>query len=75
MQNFHVLAKIAGEQPQLPPVSHAGAHVLNTQIILTGRDEGGSRDEKKGISPQCKLGPVSVVDGMREQRITTYRYY
>ena len=33
MQNFHVLAKIAGEQPQLPPVSHAGAHVLNTPLM------------------------------------------
>ncbi|PIL30799.1 transporter [Ganoderma sinense ZZ0214-1] len=33
MQNFHVLAKIVGEQPQLPPVSHAGAHILNTPLM------------------------------------------
>ena len=28
-RNFHVLAKITGEPPALPPMEHAGAHVLN----------------------------------------------
>ncbi|PPQ99599.1 hypothetical protein CVT24_005175 [Panaeolus cyanescens] len=28
-QNFHILAKITGEPPALPPVEHAGAHILN----------------------------------------------
>ena len=32
-QNFHVLAKITGEPPALPPVEHAGAHILNTPLF------------------------------------------
>jgi nuclear pore complex protein Nup93 len=28
--NFEVLAKITSEPPALPPVEHAGAHILNT---------------------------------------------
>jgi nuclear pore complex protein Nup93 len=32
-QNFHVLAKIAGEPPALPPIEHAGAHVLNAPLF------------------------------------------
>ncbi|KAL0950483.1 hypothetical protein HGRIS_007295 [Hohenbuehelia grisea] len=28
-QTFHALAKITGELPSLPPVEHAGAHILN----------------------------------------------
>jgi nuclear pore complex protein Nup93 len=32
-QNFHVLAKITGEPPALPPVEHAGAHILNSPMF------------------------------------------
>ncbi|KAF8341685.1 nucleoporin-interacting protein NIC96 [Amanita rubescens] len=32
-QNFHVLAKIAQEPPYLPPIEHAGAHVLNAPLF------------------------------------------
>ena len=32
-QNFHVLSKITAEPPSLPPVAHAGAHILNTPLI------------------------------------------
>lgn len=32
-QNFHVLAKITGEPPALPPVEHAGAHILNAPLF------------------------------------------
>ncbi|OJT04938.1 Meiotically up-regulated gene 87 protein [Trametes pubescens] len=32
-QNFHVLAKITGEPASLPPLSHAGAHILNAPLI------------------------------------------
>ncbi|KAI0668697.1 nucleoporin-interacting protein NIC96 [Trametes maxima] len=31
--NFHVLARITGEPPALPPLSHAGAHILNAPLI------------------------------------------
>ncbi|KAF7986143.1 hypothetical protein HWV62_38508 [Athelia sp. TMB] len=31
--NFEVLAKITAEPPALPPVEHAGAHILNTPIF------------------------------------------
>ena len=31
--NFHVLSKITGEPPSLPPVSHAGAHILNAPLM------------------------------------------
>ncbi|RDX51475.1 nucleoporin-interacting protein NIC96 [Lentinus brumalis] len=31
--NFHVLAKITGEPPSLPPIAHAGAHILNAPLI------------------------------------------
>ncbi|KAG8220223.1 nucleoporin-interacting protein NIC96 [Butyriboletus roseoflavus] len=30
---FHVLAKITGEPPALPPVEHAGAHILNAPLF------------------------------------------
>lgn len=33
LQNFHVLAKITGEPPALPPVEHAGAHILNAPLF------------------------------------------
>ncbi|KAH7926212.1 nucleoporin-interacting protein NIC96 [Leucogyrophana mollusca] len=33
MQNFHVLSKITAEPPALPPVEHAGAHILNTPLF------------------------------------------
>ena len=33
MFNFHVLAKITGEPPALPPVEHAGAHILNAPLF------------------------------------------
>jgi nuclear pore complex protein Nup93 len=32
-QNFHVLSKITGEPPTLPPVEHAGAHILNSPLF------------------------------------------
>ncbi|EJF58768.1 nucleoporin-interacting protein NIC96 [Dichomitus squalens] len=32
-QNFHILSKITGEPPSLPPVSHAGAHILNAPLM------------------------------------------
>ena len=32
-QNFHVLAKITQEQPYLPPIEHAGAHMLNASLF------------------------------------------
>ncbi|KAI0747814.1 nucleoporin-interacting protein NIC96 [Daedaleopsis nitida] len=32
-QNFHVLSKITGEPPALPPIAHAGAHILNAPLI------------------------------------------
>ena len=32
-QNFHVLAKITGEPPALPPIEHAGAHILNAPLF------------------------------------------
>ncbi|KAF9482410.1 nucleoporin-interacting protein NIC96 [Pholiota conissans] len=32
-QNFHVLSKITGEPPALPPVEHAGAHILNAPLF------------------------------------------
>jgi nuclear pore complex protein Nup93 len=33
LQNFHVLAKITNEPPALPPVEHAGAHILNAPLF------------------------------------------
>lgn len=32
-QNFHVLSKITLEPPALPPVEHAGAHILNASLF------------------------------------------
>ncbi|KAH9487230.1 Nucleoporin NIC96 [Psilocybe cubensis] len=32
-QNFHILAKITGEPPALPPIEHAGAHILNAPLF------------------------------------------
>lgn len=32
-QNFHVLAKITAEPPALPPIEHAGAHILNQSLF------------------------------------------
>ncbi|KAF7315286.1 Nucleoporin-interacting protein [Mycena indigotica] len=32
-QNFHVLAKITGEPPALPPTEHASAHILNAPTL------------------------------------------
>ncbi|KAH9855804.1 nucleoporin-interacting protein NIC96 [Lenzites betulinus] len=32
-QTFHILSKITGEPPALPPLSHAGAHILNAPLI------------------------------------------
>ncbi|KAJ7051137.1 nucleoporin-interacting protein NIC96 [Mycena amicta] len=31
--NFHVLAKITGEPPALPPIEHASAHILNAPTL------------------------------------------
>ncbi|KAG9310292.1 hypothetical protein JVU11DRAFT_9410 [Chiua virens] len=33
MFNFHVLAKITGEPPALPPVEHAGAHIPQRTLV------------------------------------------
>lgn len=33
MFNFLVFAKITGEPPALPPVEHAGAHILNAPLF------------------------------------------
>ncbi|KAH7911827.1 Nup93/Nic96-domain-containing protein [Hygrophoropsis aurantiaca] len=33
VQNFHVLSKITQEPPALPPVEHAGAHILNSPLF------------------------------------------
>ncbi|EIW86265.1 nucleoporin-interacting protein NIC96 [Coniophora puteana RWD-64-598 SS2] len=33
MQMFHILSKITGEPPALPPVEHAGAHMLNAAVF------------------------------------------
>jgi nuclear pore complex protein Nup93 len=30
---FHVLSKITAEPPSLPPIEHAGAHILNTPLF------------------------------------------
>jgi nuclear pore complex protein Nup93 len=32
-QNFHILSKITGEPPALPPPEHAGAHLLNAPLF------------------------------------------
>jgi len=32
-QTFHILAKITGEPPGIPPLAHAGAHILNTPLL------------------------------------------
>ena len=32
-QNFRILAKITEEPPALPPLEHAGAHILNTPLF------------------------------------------
>ncbi|EMD30731.1 hypothetical protein CERSUDRAFT_89692 [Gelatoporia subvermispora B] len=32
-QNFHVLARITTEPPALPPLEHAGAHILNASLF------------------------------------------
>lgn len=32
-QNFHILSKITAEPPALPPIEHAGAHVLNAPLF------------------------------------------
>lgn len=32
-QNFHVLSKITAEPPAIPPVEHAGAHILNAPLF------------------------------------------
>ncbi|KDR68691.1 hypothetical protein GALMADRAFT_256474 [Galerina marginata CBS 339.88] len=32
-QNFHVLSKITAEPPALPPITHAGAHILNAPLF------------------------------------------
>lgn len=32
-QNFHVLSKITAEPPALPPIEHAGAHILNASLF------------------------------------------
>jgi nuclear pore complex protein Nup93 len=32
-QNFHILSKITAEPPALPPVEHAGAHILNAPLF------------------------------------------
>ncbi|OCH83853.1 nucleoporin-interacting protein NIC96 [Obba rivulosa] len=32
-QNFHVLARITAEPPALPPLEHAGAHILNAPLF------------------------------------------
>ncbi|KAF5314161.1 hypothetical protein D9611_006965 [Ephemerocybe angulata] len=32
-QMFHILSKITGEPPALPPIEHAGAHILNTPLF------------------------------------------
>ena len=33
VQIFHILAKITGEPPGIPPLAHAGAHILNTPSL------------------------------------------
>ncbi|KAI0266882.1 nucleoporin-interacting protein NIC96 [Gloeopeniophorella convolvens] len=33
IQAFHILTKITGEPPALPPLAHAGAHILNTPLL------------------------------------------
>ena len=32
-QNFHILSKITAEPPALPPIEHAGAHILNAPLF------------------------------------------
>jgi len=32
-QNFHILSKITSEPPALPPIEHAGAHILNAPLF------------------------------------------
>ncbi|KAG6850171.1 hypothetical protein H0H93_016851 [Arthromyces matolae] len=32
-QIFHILSKITGEPPALPPIEHAGAHILNAPLF------------------------------------------
>jgi nuclear pore complex protein Nup93 len=32
-QNFHILSKVTAEPPALPPVEHAGAHILNAPLF------------------------------------------
>jgi nuclear pore complex protein Nup93 len=33
IQIFHILAKITGEPPVIPPLAHAGAHILNAPLL------------------------------------------
>ncbi|KAH9953533.1 nucleoporin-interacting protein NIC96 [Russula dissimulans] len=33
IQIFHILAKITGEPPGIPPLAHATAHILNTPLL------------------------------------------
>ena len=30
---FHILSKITGEPPALPPIEHASAHIINTRLF------------------------------------------
>jgi nuclear pore complex protein Nup93 len=32
-QNFHILSKVTAEPPALPPIEHAGAHILNAPLF------------------------------------------
>ncbi|KAJ2926873.1 hypothetical protein H1R20_g10202, partial [Candolleomyces eurysporus] len=32
-QIFHILSKITGEPPALPPIEHASAHIINTRLF------------------------------------------
>ena len=32
-ENFHILSKVTAEPPALPPVKHAGAHILNAPLF------------------------------------------
>ncbi|KAJ7590534.1 nucleoporin-interacting protein NIC96 [Mycena floridula] len=51
-QNFHVLSKITCEPPALPPVEHAGAHILNAPIFERkhARAYLGSPDSREAVA-------------------------
>jgi nuclear pore complex protein Nup93 len=49
---FRILAKITGEPPALPPVEHAGAHILNAPVLERryAKDYLGPPDSRESVN-------------------------